>query len=76
LTFLLNALTIVTEFIGISLALGFLGLPRELGVIAAAAVIIAAAGTGDFRHERGLVERQGSTDVDGDRLSIPLNSYR
>jgi Mn2+/Fe2+ NRAMP family transporter len=48
--FLLNALTIVTEFIGISLALGYLGLPRELGVIAAAAIIIAAAGTGDFRR--------------------------
>src|SRR6202022_1225987 len=48
--FLLNALTIVTEFIGISLALDYLGLPRELGVIAAAAIIIAAAGTGDFRR--------------------------
>jgi Mn2+/Fe2+ NRAMP family transporter len=48
--FLLNALTIVTEFIGISLALGYLGLPRELGVVAAAAIIIAAAGTGDFRR--------------------------
>lgn len=36
--FLLNALTIVTEFIGISLALGYLGLPKELGVIAAAAI--------------------------------------
>src|SRR3989454_11774683 len=31
--FLLNALTIVTEFIGIALALNYLGLPRELGVI-------------------------------------------
>jgi Mn2+/Fe2+ NRAMP family transporter len=48
--FLLNALTIVTEFIGISLALGYLGLPKELGVVAAAAIIIAAAGTGDFRR--------------------------
>src|SRR5579885_1744890 len=48
--FLLNALTIVTEFIGISLALSYLGLPRELGVIAAAAIIVAAAGTGDFRR--------------------------
>jgi Mn2+/Fe2+ NRAMP family transporter len=48
--FLLNALTIVTEFIGISLALGFLGLPKELGVIAAAAAIIAAAGTGSLRR--------------------------
>ena len=48
--FLLNALTIVTEFIGISLALGYLGLPRELGVVASAAIIIGAAGTGDFRR--------------------------
>ncbi|MGH8260312.1 MAG: NRAMP family divalent metal transporter [Steroidobacteraceae bacterium] len=48
--FLLNALTIVTEFIGISLALGYLGLPREIGVLAAAAIIVAAAGTGDFRR--------------------------
>ena len=47
---LLNALTIVTEFIGISLALGYLGLPKELGVAVAAGVIIAAAGTGDFRR--------------------------
>ena len=35
--FLLNALTIVTEFIGISLALDYLGLPKELGVALAAA---------------------------------------
>ena len=46
--FLLNALTIVTEFIGISLALNYLGLPKELGVIASAGTIIAAAGTRDF----------------------------
>src|SRR6516164_6527708 len=45
---LLNALTIVTEFIGISLALDYLGLPRDLGVIASAAIIIAVAG--DFRR--------------------------
>jgi len=48
--FLLNALTIVTEFIGISLALGYLGLSKELGVIGAAVIIIAAAGTGNFRR--------------------------
>ncbi len=48
--FLLNALTIVTEFIGISLALDYLGLSKGLGVTAAAAVIIAAAGTGNFRR--------------------------
>ena len=32
--FLLNALTIITEFIGISLALGYLGVSKELGVVA------------------------------------------
>jgi Mn2+/Fe2+ NRAMP family transporter len=47
--FLLNALTIVTEFIGVSLALGYLGVPREIGVLGAAGIIIAAGGTGDFR---------------------------
>ena len=35
---LLNALTIVTEFIDISLALGFLGVSKPLGVILAAAL--------------------------------------
>src|SRR5579862_7414174 len=34
--FLLNALTIVTEFIGITLALDYLGISREIGVVAAA----------------------------------------
>ncbi|MBV9522616.1 MAG: divalent metal cation transporter [Alphaproteobacteria bacterium] len=48
--FLLNALTIVTEFIGISLALDYLGLPRALGVIAAAILILAAGCTGNFRR--------------------------
>ena len=66
--FLLNALTIVTEFIGISLALNYLGLPRELGVIAAAGVIIAAAGTGDFRR----FERFSLLLVFGSLLLIPI----
>src|SRR5579864_4981636 len=48
--FLLNALTIVTEFIGINLALGYLGVPRPWGIVVAAAVIIAAASTGSFRR--------------------------
>jgi len=48
--FLLNALTIVTEFIGISLALDYLGLNKELGVIAAAVVVMVAASTGSFRR--------------------------
>jgi Mn2+/Fe2+ NRAMP family transporter len=48
--FALNGLTIVTEFIGINLALGYLGVPRGWGIAVAAAVIIASAGTGSFRR--------------------------
>jgi Mn2+/Fe2+ NRAMP family transporter len=66
--FLLNALTIVTEFIGISLALDFLGLPRLLGVGVAAILIMAAAGTGDFRR----FERFSMVLVLGSLLLIPL----
>jgi Mn2+/Fe2+ NRAMP family transporter len=48
--FILNGLTIVTEFIGVSLGLDYLGLPKLWGVLAAAAVTMAAAATGDFRR--------------------------
>ena len=48
--FLLNALTIVTEFIGISLALGYLGVSKPLGVVVAATLIMIAACTGNFRR--------------------------
>src|SRR5690348_13460750 len=48
--FLLNGLTIVTEFIGINLALGFLGVPRLWGILVAAGIVIAAASTGSFRR--------------------------
>jgi Mn2+/Fe2+ NRAMP family transporter len=66
--FLLNALTIVTEFIGISLALGFLGVPKLPGVAAAAAIIIAAAGTGSFRR----FERFSLILVVGSLLLVPV----
>src|SRR5277367_6090666 len=48
--FILNALTIVTEFIGITLALDYLGVPKLWGVVAAAALVMLAASTGDFRR--------------------------
>jgi Mn2+/Fe2+ NRAMP family transporter len=48
--FILNALTIVTEFIGITLAAGYLGLPKIPAVILAAVVVVAAAFTGSFRR--------------------------
>ena len=48
--FILNGLTIVTEFIGVSLGLDYLGLPKLWGVLVAAAVTMAAATTGNFRR--------------------------
>ena len=66
--FLLNALTIVTEFIGISLGLSYLGLPKVIGVICSAVLVIAAASTGDFRR----FERFSMVLVAGSLLLIPL----
>ncbi len=66
--FLLNALTIVTEFIGISLGLEFLGLPKLMGIGVSAVLIMLAAGTGDFRR----FERFSLVLVAGSLLLIPL----
>src|SRR3984957_18607756 len=41
--FLLTGLTIITEFIGISLALDYLGLPKLWGVLVAALIVVFAA---------------------------------
>ncbi|MDP9066463.1 MAG: divalent metal cation transporter [Pseudomonadota bacterium] len=48
--FILNALTIVTEFIGVSLGLDYLGMPKSWGVGAAAVLIMMAVSTGNFRR--------------------------
>ena len=66
--FILNALTIVTEFIGISLGLDYLGLPKVAGVLLAGVVIIAAASTGSFRR----FERVCMVLVIGSLLLIPI----
>src|SRR6202047_4733809 len=66
--FILNALTIVTEFIGITLAAGYLGVPKLVAVALAAVVIIAAAFTGSFRR----FERIAITFCAGSLLLIPL----
>ena len=66
--FILNALTIVTEFIGISLAAGYLGVPKIAAVALAAVVIIAAAFTGSFR----AFERIAVAFCAGSLLLIPL----
>jgi NRAMP (natural resistance-associated macrophage protein)-like metal ion transporter len=66
--FILNALTIVTEFIGITLAAGYLGLPKIPAVILAAAVVVAAAFTGSFRR----FERVAVAFCAGSLLLIPI----
>jgi NRAMP (natural resistance-associated macrophage protein)-like metal ion transporter len=66
--FILNALTIVTEFIGITLAAGYLGLPKVPSVLLAAVVIVAAAFTGSFRR----FERIAVAFCAGSLLLIPL----
>src|SRR6202158_4340926 len=48
--FILNALTIVTEFIGITFVLNFFGISKVLGVCIAAALTMAAVSTGSFRR--------------------------
>ena len=81
--FMLNALTIVTEFIGITLAAGYLGVPKTAAVALAAVVIIGAAFTGNFRRfermavafcarqpaaDPGVLHRPPGRVADGPRL--------
>lgn len=66
--FILNALTIITEFIGISLGLDYLGIPKVPGVLVSALVIVAAASTGSFKR----FERVCMTLVVGSLLLIPI----
>ncbi len=66
--FILNALTIVTEFIGVSLAVSYLGLPKVPSVLVAGTAVVAAASTGSFRR----FERICLTLVAASLLLIPL----
>ena len=54
--FILNFLTIVTEFIGMSLALSFFGVSKYIAVPIAAAMLIAITASGSFRRwERAMM---------------------
>ncbi|MEU5126730.1 NRAMP family divalent metal transporter [Streptomyces mobaraensis] len=66
--FLLNALTLVTEFIGITLAVGYLGLPKVPSVLLAAVIVVAAASTGSFRR----FERTAILLCAGSLLLVPV----
>ncbi|MFC1402021.1 MULTISPECIES: NRAMP family divalent metal transporter [Streptacidiphilus] len=67
--FVLNALTLVTEFIGITLAAGYLGLPKAASVLLAAAIIVASAFTGSFRR----FERIAMALCAGSLLLVPIS---
>src|SRR5450631_4457880 len=66
--FILNALTIVTEFTGISLGLDYLGVSKVWGLVAAAVIIMAVATTGNFRR----FERFAMILVFGSLLLVPI----
>ena len=66
--FILNALTIITEFIGITLGAGYLGLPKIPSVALAATIVVASAFTGSFRR----FERIAIAFCAGSLLLIPL----
>src|SRR6516164_3001546 len=66
--FVLDALTMITQFTGIPLAAGYLGVPKVLAVVLAAGVIISTAFTGSFRR----FERIAFTFCAGSLLLIPL----
>src|SRR5471030_2653991 len=66
--FVLNALTIVTEFIGISLGLDYLGVSKLWGLVAAAIIIMGMATTDNFRR----FERFAMLLVFGSLLLVPV----
>jgi len=66
--FILNALTIVTEFIGLTLAFEYLGVSKIGGVVVSAIIIMVAASTGDFRR----FERFALVLVFGSLLLVPI----
>ncbi len=66
--FVLNALTLVTEFIGITMGLDYLGISRPMGVTLAVVVLLLAVSTGSFRR----FERFALLLVGGSLLLVPL----
>ena len=66
--FLLNGLTIVTEFIGLTLAFDYLGVRKFWGIGISAIVIMASVSTGDLRR----FERFALVLVLGSLLLVPV----
>jgi Mn2+/Fe2+ NRAMP family transporter len=66
--FVLNFLTVVTEFIGVSLSLGYFGVSQYIAVPVAALALVAITATGSFRSW----ERSMFVFVFANLLVIPL----
>ncbi|HWF80250.1 MAG TPA: NRAMP family divalent metal transporter [Streptosporangiaceae bacterium] len=67
--FLLNFLTIVTEFIGVSLAMSYFGISQYISVPIAAVMLVAITASGSFRRwERAMFAFIGASLV----LFVPL----
>lgn len=66
--FLLNFLTIVTEFIGVSLALGYFGVSASVAVPLAALLLIGMTVTGSFRRWERVMYAFIATNF----LAVPL----
>jgi NRAMP (natural resistance-associated macrophage protein)-like metal ion transporter len=66
--FLLNALTLITEFIGVTLALAYFGVGKAISVPAAAVLLVAVTATGSFRRW----ERVMYVLIGVNLLAIPL----
>jgi NRAMP (natural resistance-associated macrophage protein)-like metal ion transporter len=66
--FILNFLTVVTEFIGVSLALGYFGVSKYIAVPLAAAGLVAVTASGSFR----AWERSMFVFVFANLLVVPL----
>jgi len=66
--FVLNFLTVVTEFIGVTLALGYFGVSKYIAVPIAAAGLVAISASGSFR----FWERSMFVFVFANLLVIPL----
>jgi Mn2+/Fe2+ NRAMP family transporter len=66
--FILNFLTIVTEFIGVSLSLGYFGVSKYIAVPVAAVALVAITASGSFR----AWERSMFVFVFANLLVIPL----
>jgi Mn2+/Fe2+ NRAMP family transporter len=66
--FILNGLTIVTEFIGLNLAFDYLGVAKFWGIGISALVIMASVSTGDLRR----FERFALVLVFGSLLLVPV----